>query len=117
MSDTLDDNIKLIESLLENATDYGKTSYELIRLKTLDKTSDVVSTIIPHSIVFVVIILFTLFFNLGLAFWLSEILGSHYFGFFVIAAFYGVIAIVMQVFFHNWLKQKIYNYIVKQLFK
>ena len=117
MSETLEDNVKLIESLLETATEYGKTSYELIKLKTLDKTSDVVSTIIPHSVVFVIIVLFTLFFNLGLAFWLGEILGNSYYGFFVIAAFYGVAALVIQLFFHNWLKQKIYNYMVKQLFK
>ena len=117
MSETLDDNVKLIESLLENATEYGKTSYELIKLKTLDKTSDVVSTIIPHSVVFVIFVLFTLFFNLGLAFWLGEILGNSYYGFFVIAAFYGIVALVIQLFFHNRLKQKIYNYMVKQLFK
>lgn len=61
MSETLEDNVKLIESMLESAGKYGKTSYELIRLKTLDKTSDVLSTLIPHAVVFVIIVLFTLF--------------------------------------------------------
>lgn len=117
MSETLEDNVKLIESLLESAAKYGKTSYELIRLKTLDKTSDVVSTIIPHSIVFVIIVLFTLFFNLGLAFWLGEMLENVFYGFFVVAAFYGVGALVIHLLMHKWLKQKIYHYMIKQLFK
>jgi len=51
----MENNAKLIESLLERDTEYGKTSYELIKLKALDKTSDVVSSFIPHSIVLVII--------------------------------------------------------------
>jgi Fe2+ transport system protein B len=117
MSETLEDRVKLIESLLESATDYGKTSYDLIKLKTLDKTSDVLSTVIPHSVVAIIIVLFTLFFNLGLAFWLGEILGNAFYGFFVVAAFYGIAALVIHLFLHRWLKQKMYNYVVKQLFK
>ncbi|MCB0650059.1 MAG: hypothetical protein KDC85_02145 [Saprospiraceae bacterium] len=116
MSETLEDNVKLIESMLESAGKYGKTSYELIRLKTLDKTSDVLSTLIPHAVVFVIIVLFTLFFNLGLAFWLGEITENLFLGFFVVAAFYGVAALLIHLFIHKWLKQKIYNYMVKQIF-
>ena len=32
------------KSLLERATEYGKTSIELVKLKTLDKTTDIVSS-------------------------------------------------------------------------
>ena len=74
----MEDNAKLIESLLERAAEYGKTSFELVKLKALDKTSDVVSSFIPHSVVFVLIASFMLFLNLGLAFWLGEILGKTY---------------------------------------
>jgi hypothetical protein len=49
----MEENKKLIESLLEKATEYGKTSFELVKLKALDKTSDVVSSFIPHSVVFI----------------------------------------------------------------
>lgn len=48
----MEDNAKMIESLLEKEIDYGKTSYELGKLKALDKTSDVVSLFMPHSVVF-----------------------------------------------------------------
>ena len=113
----MEDTTKLLESLLEKAVEYGRTSFELTKLKALDKTSDVVSTILPHSVVFVLIASFLLLFNLGLAFWLGEILGKIYFGFFVVAAFYGVAAIVFYFFMHKWFKNLIGNYLIKQLLK
>ncbi len=67
----MEDNAKLIESLLEKATEYAKASYELVKLKALDKTSDIVSSFIPHSVVFALIVSFLLFLNLGLAFWVK----------------------------------------------
>lgn len=51
----MEDNAKMIESLLEKEIDYGKTSYELGKLNALDKTSDVVSSFMPHSVVFFLI--------------------------------------------------------------
>ena len=107
----------LIESLIEKATDYGKTSYELVKLKTVDRTSDVVSSLIPHSIVFVLIASFIFFLNLGLAFWLGDILGKLFYGFFVVAAFYVIIGLVVHFFMHKWLKRIISDYFVKHVLK
>ena len=113
----MEDNAKLIESLLEKAAEYGKSSFELAKLKALDKTSDVISSFIPHSVFFVLIASLVFFFSLGLAFWLGEILGETCFGFFVVAAFYGITAIVLYLFMHKWLKKRICNYIIKQVLK
>ena len=113
----MEDNTKLIEELLERATEYVKTSFELVKLKAIEKTTDVVSSFMPNAVVLVLIASFMLFFNLGLAFWLGEILGKFLFGFFVVAAFYGIIAIVLHFFLHKWLKKNIGNYINKQVLK
>ena len=59
----MEDNAKLIESLIEKATDYGKTTFELAKLKALDKTSDIASSFIPHSAVIILIASFLLFLN------------------------------------------------------
>ena len=67
----MDDNVKLIESLLESTYGYGVAELELLKLKTLNKTSDVVSGLIPHTGVFFIFVFFLLFLNLGLAFWLG----------------------------------------------
>lgn len=111
----MDDNAKLIESLLERAVEYGKTSLELAKLKALDKTSDVVSTVIPHAVVFVLIASFMLFFNLGLAFWLGSLLGQIYYGFILVAGFYGITAIVVHFFMHKWFKKLVCDYFIKQM--
>lgn len=112
----MDDNVKLIESLLENTFKYGIAEIELLKLKTLNKTTDVVSGMIPHAIVFFVLVLFLFFLNFGLAFWLGEIIGNNFYGFFVIAAFYAIVGLVMHFFMHKWIKRKIGNYLVKQMF-
>jgi flagellar biosynthesis protein FliQ len=119
VSDTeaMEDNTKLIEELLERATEYGKTSFELLKLKALDKTSDVISSFIPNVVIIFLVMLFMLFFNIGIAFWLGEILGKTCYGFFVVAAFYCITGIVLYFFLHKWLKKHICNYINKQVLK
>lgn len=111
------DNENLIESLMERAAEYGTQSFELVKLKTLDKTSDIVSSIIPHSVTFVLIASFTIFVNFGLAFWLGDIIGNTFYGFFIVAAFYGIIGIIFHFFIHNLIKRKVSNYIIKQVLK
>jgi len=113
----MESNARLIEALLEKVSDYGITSFELVKLKALDKTSDTVSSFIPHLFVFIVIAVFMLFINLGLAFWLGDILGKIYFGFLVVAGFYGIIGVVIHFFMHQWLKKVIWNYIIRIVLK
>jgi fatty acid desaturase len=113
----MDDNSELLESLLDRATEYGKTSYELVKLKALDKSADIISSLIPHSVVFVLIASFLLFFNLGLAFWLGELLGRVFYGFFLVAAFYVFAGIIIHFFMHKWLKRLVSNYFIQQVLK
>jgi fatty acid desaturase len=113
----MEDNSKLLETLLDRATDYGQTSLELIKLKALDKTTDVISSLIPNSVVFVLFASFILFLNLGLALWLGEILGKIFYGFFVVAGFYAVTGIIIHFFMHKWFKRHISDYFVRRVFK
>lgn len=116
-TEVMEDNAKLFESLLEKASDYGMTSYELVKLKAVDKTSEVVSSFIPHSIVFVLIASFIFFLNLGLAFWIGDLLGKLFYGFFVVAAFYIITGLAVHFFLHKWLKRVIADYYIKQVLK
>lgn len=111
----MEDNNKLIESLLKRITDYGKVSYELAKLQALEKISVVASSIIFNAIVFVLFASFMLFLSLGAAYWLGEILGNNYYGFFVVAAFYIVVAIFVRLFMYKWLKKLIRNYVINQV--
>jgi len=112
----MEDNTKFLESLLESVTDYGKTSLELVKLKALDKTTDIVSSLIPHSVVFALITSFLIFLNLGLALWLGDVLGKIFYGFFVVAGFYVIIAIIIH-FMHKPLKSLVGNYFIRRVLK
>ena len=111
----MEENTNMIESLIERTTQYGKTSFELIKLKALDKTSEVVSSIVPNAIIVVFFLSFMLFLSVGLALWLGEILGATYYGFLLVAAFYGISGILFYLVMHKWIKKLVCNNIIKQV--
>jgi hypothetical protein len=113
----MEEKTSLLRSLLDVATDYGETSIELIKLKALDKTTNVVSSLVPLSIVIIFLLSFLLFVNLGIAFWLGEILGEIFYGFLVVAGFYIIAAIFIRIFLYKWIKRLVGDYIVKRLLK
>lgn len=117
MTEDMEDNTTFLESLLERASEYGKTSLELVKLKTLDKTTDIVSSLVPQSVVIILIASFMLFLNLGIALWLGDILGKTFYGFFVVAGFYILVGIVIHLFMHKWIKKLVGNYIIKHILK
>jgi hypothetical protein len=110
----MEDYEKVIEALLVKAEEYGKTSFELAKLKALDKTSDVVSSLVPKLIVSLLIIIGLLFLNVGLAVWIGDLLGKLYFGFFVVAAFYGITGVIMHFFMHKRIKKIVRNGFINQ---
>lgn len=113
----MEDNAKLLESLLDKAKEYGITTYELAKLKTIDKTADVVSSFVPFLIVIILLTSCLLFLNLGIALWLGEILGSSFYGFFVVAGFYLILGLILRYFLNDWVKKKVGDYFVKHVLK
>jgi hypothetical protein len=113
----MEDNAKQFELLFERVVDFSKSTYELSKLKALDKTSDVVSSFVPHSIAFILVASFMLFLNLGIAFWLGEILEEIFYGFFIVAGFYALTGFFVHFFMHKKLKKLICDYIIKLLLK
>lgn len=113
----MEENAKLMESILERSAEYAKTTFELAKLKALDKTTDVVSSLFPNSIVFALIVIFIFFLNIGLALWFGDILGKIFYGFFVVAGFYGLLGIALHLLMHKWLKKVAGNFFIKQVLK
>jgi phosphoglycerol transferase MdoB-like AlkP superfamily enzyme len=113
----MNDNTKLLESLLEKASDYGKTSFELLKLKTVDKTADIVSSFVPQSIVVILILVFVIFLNLGIALYLGDLFGKAYLGFFAVASFYILAGTVIHFFLQTRIKRMVADYFIKQVLK
>lgn len=105
----------LIENLIEKGEQYGKTTIELLKLKTLDKSADVVSNIVSWAVVIVFAVLFFLILNIGVALWLGELFGKAYYGFFAVSGFYALLAIVFGIFRKQLIKKPLNNSIVEQV--
>jgi predicted membrane-bound dolichyl-phosphate-mannose-protein mannosyltransferase len=106
-----------LNSLWDSAEEYGKTTIEIIKLKALDKGAEVMSSVISRAIAVFILFMFFLIATLGLAFWLGEITGKYSYGFFIVAAFYGITGIILFFFLHKRIKMRISNSIIKQFFK
>ena len=113
----VEEKTAMVELLIERATDYGKTSYQLIRLKVLAQTSDFVSTLLPRLLVGLLVIVCLLFGSLGLSSWLGEVLGKPYYGAFVFAGIYAVLGLFIHFFLHRRIKRTISNYIFFKVLK
>jgi hypothetical protein len=105
---------RLIESLFEKGEQYGKTTIELLKLKTLDKSADMVSNLISWSIVIVFAVLFFLILNIGVALWIGELMGKSYYGFFAVSGFYAFLGIVFGIFRKQLVKKPVNNSIISQ---
>ena len=108
----MEDNINLIEPLLERFKDYGKTSIELVKLKSIDKTADILSTLVARLFFFMVLVIFLITMNIAIALWLGQIIGKTYDGFLVVAAFYGVIGVILY-FMQPSIKARANDLIIK----
>ncbi|MBS7230763.1 phage holin family protein [Flavobacterium psychroterrae] len=104
-------------NLYEKAENYAKTSLELIKLKTVSAVADVLSTLTSRIAVGAVVAFFTLFLNIGISLWLGKVLGEYYYGFFIVALFYLIVAIVMHTMQHKIIKTPIGNMIVTSILK
>jgi hypothetical protein len=103
-----------IESLFERIEAYSKTTLELSKLKLLQTTINIVNSLVPRLSVIIMISLFALVLNIGIALFLGELLGKSYYGFFIVAGFYLVAAIVLHFFLQKWIKKPLSDLIIKQ---
>ena len=110
----MDEQSGLIESLIEKGEQYGKTTLELLKLKTIDKSADVASNLVSWLLVVIFAVLFFLILNIGVALWLGEVLGKSYYGFFVVSGFYALLALVFGIFRKQLIKEPLNNSIIEQ---
>jgi hypothetical protein len=104
-----------IETLFEIAENCSKTTLELLKLKAIDKSADIVSSFAMKLALFMVVALFIIIANIGLALWIGDMLGKSYYGFFVIAGVYALIAVLLRSYLYQWVKIPVSNFIITQM--
>lgn len=106
-----------LESLFIKTREYAETNIELNKLKAVDKSSDILSTIISKMIVLLVFIIFIVIVNIGIALLLGEYLGRSFYGFFVLAGFYLIAGFIFISMRKKWFKEPITNMIIQKFLK
>jgi hypothetical protein len=110
----MDDKENLIEPLLEKASQYGKTSIELMKLKAVGKLAAITGVLVSRSLLSLVLSFFAAFLNIAAALWLGNLLGQAYYGFLVVAGFYGVVGLLL-VIIHPFIKTRVSNSVITQM--
>ena len=106
-----------VDTLFEKVEDYSKTSLELLQLKAVSTSADVLSSITALIAVGIVAALFTLFLNISLGLYIGKILGDYYLGFLIVSGFYLVLGALIYVLKDTVIKQKISDLVISKLVK
>jgi ABC-type multidrug transport system fused ATPase/permease subunit len=104
-----------LESLFEKTEEYGKTTVELMKLNAVETLTDVVSSFVAQLSILVVIIFLAFLLNIGVALWIGAILGAAYYGFFVVAALYAFLAVLLYYFGSSWVKTPLSNSLITHI--
>lgn len=102
------------DALYEKSENFSKTSYQLAKLKSLESSTIVITSLISMLSVIIMITLFFLVFNIGIALWLGDLLGKAYYGFFIIAMLYLFAGTILHFYLSGWIKKPVSNLIINQ---
>lgn len=112
----MESSVSLMENLSESVEAYSRTTFELAKLKALQMTSDAASSLMSRLSVVLAVSLFALVFNIGIALWLGDFWGKTYYGFFIVAAFYLVAAVLLHFSLLTWTRKAIGDIIITEAF-
>ena len=102
----------IVGTLFDSVDAYSKTTFELVKLKSMEKTANLVAPWIFRLIVFILLLAFGILFSIGIALWLGDMLGTLYYGFFIVAGFYLFSGIVVRIVLY----QRILNLVTHSIY-
>lgn len=108
-------NSSQFEELIKRVEEYTDTNIKLLKYRSIDKISTLVSSVITYRIIVAGVAIFLLFLSLALALWLGEIFGKIYYGVFIVSGVYGIIALVLYGV-RDRIRQSICNSIISKAF-
>ncbi len=104
-----------MEELFEKLKDYADTRINLFRLKSINKASGLMSSVITMVILSVFFFLVLLCITIGAAILIGEWTGKVYCGFFIVAGIYLIIGLVFYFMRDKWLRAPVSNKLIKEI--
>lgn len=111
----MENNLTNVEELFEKLKDYADTRYTLFKLKAINKVSGTLSKFISTVILIAILALVIVFLSVAVALLIGEWLGAAYWGFFIVAAIYIIIGLILYSARNKFLRDPISNKLLKEL--
>jgi hypothetical protein len=103
--------------LYERVEQYVKTTIELYKLRAINTFADLIAAIGTGIILWLIFSMFLLFVSVGAAFYIGSLLGKWHHGFFIVAGFYVVVGVIVYAIRKKYVKDKINDFVIKQIFE
>lgn len=113
----MEENATLFGVLLEKIENFSKTTIDLIKLKAIDQIAKILSNALFVIFIGLLALIFLFFLSLAFAFWINELLGKAYAGFFIVAGFYFLMMLLLIIFKEQLIKTPLVNSIITKLLK
>lgn len=104
-------------SLIEKVKEYASVRKELAILSAVEKGSQLFANLLTDGLVLLFLVLAALFGSFALGFYLSELIGNSYAGFFIVTGLYLLLALVLYLVKDKYVEKKIINSIIGKFFK
>ncbi|MFV0365028.1 MAG: hypothetical protein ACK5JS_00780 [Mangrovibacterium sp.] len=109
---------EFIEELVDKGKDFSKTSAEIIKLKILDKMSDILSNIVSWVPIILVFFLCFMTLNFGVSYLIGELTDwGNAAGFLIVAGFYLLLGIILWLLREKFIKSPIMDSIILSVMK
>ena len=104
-----------IEDIVSKAGDLAETKIEIWKMKTADKVSVTLSSLISLFVVLSLAGIAVIVLSIGAAFWIGRLLDNTSYGFFIIGGFYALAGLLVYLFRKAIIKKPISGLIVNKL--
>jgi hypothetical protein len=104
-----------LEKMFTDIKEYAETRLDIVVLDAQDKATHVISSIASAAIMGTLGLLILMFLSIGAAWSLGEYLESPSIGFFSVAGFYLLVALILFLNREKWIKLPIINSIIKKI--
>lgn len=110
-----DKEIPSVEDLFEKTKDYVNTRLELLKLKSINKSANILSAVIMVVILSVLGLLVLILISIGFAKGINILLGTGLWGYFIMALIYVITGFTFFVNRKRFLKVPFSNWLIKNL--
>jgi len=106
-----------LENFAEHVKEYFNTSFEIVKLKVIDKSLAVVSQLISGIMLAIIFIIAFVFLSIGVAVWISSSMNNSFAGFLIVGGIYLVLALIINAGKEKLIITPVSNIFIKSIFK